>query len=192
MPIRRSEPLPILVDQAALNHLPKIGLGGLGLYVLLLADEEAQRVRNESTLEKHLNELMISKEVLIACLRELAESGLFEIVEDGEPLWRQHVEREVQPRVELESRPNPGYVYVIDGGHFYYKIGKAQDPKRRLVQLQRSAPTLLHIVHLIPTDHMTMLEGLLHTRFADCRRHGEWFELTPEDIAWIKEDFPGE
>lgn len=74
------------------------------------------------------------------------------------------------------------WIYFIrgkEGGPV--KIGVANDPKKRLADLQRTCPVELEIIGSRPGD--TFAERELHDRFADFRVHGEWFEPSPVILA---------
>lgn len=65
------------------------------------------------------------------------------------------------------------------------KIGCAYDPFRRLKTLQMGSPTKLKIEALLKGSHKR--EKQLHKLLAKHRVHGEWFKLSPEIEAIIKE-----
>lgn len=52
------------------------------------------------------------------------------------------------------------------------KIGRTNDVQGRIKSLQTGAGAILATLAVIPAD----IEQELHKRFADLRRHGEWFE----------------
>jgi Meiotically Up-regulated Gene 113 (MUG113) protein len=54
--------------------------------------------------------------------------------------------------------------------------------------IQSPFPFQVHL--LIPTEDMAATEAELHLRFATKRLRGEWFSLTPEDLALIAQDYP--
>ncbi|NXY98791.1 GIY-YIG nuclease family protein [Streptomyces sp. BR123] len=65
--------------------------------------------------------------------------------------------------------------YLIGaGGSPLVKIGVAVDPVKRLTALQTGSPARLMILWVHPSD----VERDLHNRFASCRVHGEWFDLS--------------
>jgi PHD/YefM family antitoxin component YafN of YafNO toxin-antitoxin module len=75
-----------------------------------------------------------------------------------------------------------GYVYLLQCGP-YYKVGRTVDLSGRLrarsVELSHK-PVLLHAM---PTATPEALQRAWHCRLAARRLNGEWFALTPEDVA---------
>lgn len=67
------------------------------------------------------------------------------------------------------------------------KIGVAEHATARLAEIQRMSPVRLRLVGLIAFGGY-VLERTLHAMFADARLHGEWFEPTPELLAFIAEN----
>ena len=58
------------------------------------------------------------------------------------------------------------------------KIGYSNDPSKRLKELQTGCPAKCVIEATIDADNS--FEGEVHEIFRTSRKHGEWFELTPE------------
>ena len=84
---------------------------------------------------------------------------------------------------------NHSYVYIIDNGTFI-KIGKANNTTTRAHQLQTASSTPLQILGRIPCESAKEaheVEQYLHSRFAEYREIGEWFDL---DYATLKEVEP--
>lgn len=78
-----------------------------------------------------------------------------------------------------------GHVYLIgtlDGCH---KIGRSNDPRRRLAAFSPIMPVELRIVHNVVTADMGWLESYLHIAFAHRRTRGEWFRLDESEIGLI-------
>lgn len=99
---------------------------------------------------------------------------------------RKFVREEVRIALEEITRDKPGYrrVYFIqaeEGGPI--KIGVAQDPPKRLAEIQRTCPQKLRILATVPGG--APRERELHSKFADYRLHGEWFQPSNELHAII-------
>ena len=78
-------------------------------------------------------------------------------------------------------------VYLIQGGGLA-KIGVSRNIDQRLKTLQASSPEKLAVLGSRVYDRSReaySTERELHARFEDKRGHGEWFDLTDEDINTI-------
>jgi hypothetical protein len=65
-----------------------------------------------------------------------------------------------------------------------FKIGKANEPIKRLKQLQTGNEAKLEIYVSIPTSNLK-LETLLHGYFKTSKLQGEWFKITDSDVDQI-------
>lgn len=110
----------------------------------------------------------------------LQRDDVTEAIEDRRP---ELLER-VQAEAEVER---VGSVYVVEAPAVgRQKIGHTvRDPLVRLRGLQSGSPVLLELrcSFEAPPD----VEAQLHDRFADCRLHGEWFDLTEKQLVWVEE-----
>ena len=71
-----------------------------------------------------------------------------------------------------------GMVYIIHAeGTPSYKIGRSWSPVNRRKQLQADTPQRLRILREIYHYDCMMLERMLHQRYVQYRRQGEWFDL---------------
>lgn len=101
--------------------------------------------------------------------------------------------RVVPPKREPQripiDRPSDrvGFVYVIylDAPERFYKIGMSQHFWRRFGEHKCASPFELCVACAYFTDDMAAEERHLHAMFEDKRVRGEWFRLTPEDLAVI-------
>jgi len=75
-----------------------------------------------------------------------------------------------------------GSVYLAKSGK-YFKIGYSNAVGRRERELAIQLPDKLQVVHEIKTDDPRGIEDYWHRRFSDCRRNGEWFDLTADHVA---------
>lgn len=79
--------------------------------------------------------------------------------------------------------PAPGTaVYLLRAGE-YFKIGWARAVEKRIKDIQSCSPEGLELIHAIPAQDPLGTEAQWHHRFRDKRVRGEWFKLTPDDIA---------
>jgi len=88
---------------------------------------------------------------------------------------------------QLPADPIGGVTYFVEGGGLI-KIGKAASIRSRLAGLRGSSPVPLKLLGVIPGQEH---EAALHLRFSSARRHGEWFEPTPELVALIASEAIG-
>lgn len=79
-----------------------------------------------------------------------------------------------------------GYVYVLKADNNLYKIGRAKQLDKRILQLSVQLPYDLVLVASIESDDYANLEKELHNTFTNKRKRGEWFDLDEDDIARIK------
>lgn len=74
------------------------------------------------------------------------------------------------------------FTQAVDGGPI--KIGVTEDVPARLASLQTGSPLPLRVLATLPAVGQRG-EADIHERFASARRHGEWFESTPDLLAYI-------
>lgn len=83
------------------------------------------------------------------------------------------------------KKPIAGYAYLMADSQGLYKIGYSNNPATRLKSItSKSNPVTL--VCQIPSERCNFLEYELHKMFHDFRVSGEWFELAPDDVEYIK------
>jgi len=95
---------------------------------------------------------------------------------------------------EIQFAEKSGWVYLLESLETItprYKIGKSEDPWQRFYEIQSLSPVPLEIVHLIQSSNIERLETQLHRKYQAKRlrfngRRGEWFALSPQDVAEIK------
>jgi hypothetical protein len=92
-------------------------------------------------------------------------------------------EQRKQERVQTNGT---GYVYLIQSPTGAYKIGRTKDPNDRMATFSVKLPFEVEYVCVIQTPDMYSLETDLHNRYAKQRVNGEWFQLNPEDVQYIK------
>jgi len=78
-----------------------------------------------------------------------------------------------------------GYVYFIcEEPRELFKIGRtAKYPSGRVRELQTGNPRKLRVYGWISTPEHVALELYFHKKFDKKRRMGEWFKITPRQIA---------
>jgi hypothetical protein len=90
--------------------------------------------------------------------------------------------RKGAPKQAEPDRIVTGVVYLLRMGE-YYKIGKSNDPGRRVYELGLQLPEKHDLVHTIETDDPSGIESYWHKRFGRKQTNGEWFALSPEDVT---------
>lgn len=83
------------------------------------------------------------------------------------------------------SYDTTGYVYLIGVLEGCHKIGRAQDPAKRLTDLG-VLPVPLRLVHAVHSLWACWLEGYLHRAFAHLRARGEWFRLGAKEVELLR------
>jgi hypothetical protein len=98
---------------------------------------------------------------------------------------------ELRPRVlgwyASWRKPKTGYVYLMRNADGLHKIGHAKNPDSRRSALQKYYGFPITLIHCAFTWDSHPAERLLHEVFASQRIYDEWFDLTPDDVAWICE-----
>jgi hypothetical protein len=91
-----------------------------------------------------------------------------------------------KPQTEITPPDYSGYVYLLQSVTGAYKIGKSANPEHRRKTFKLQLPFEVEYVCVIKTDDMHTLERELHERYSHCRVNGEWFNLHPRDVDYIK------
>jgi len=87
------------------------------------------------------------------------------------------------PRSSLH--PTSGYVYVIRSS-YGFKIGKTVNLKERTRLFEVKLPFKISVEHYAWFEDYTAAERDFHRRFHDKRLEGEWFDLSPSDIEYLR------
>ena len=93
------------------------------------------------------------------------------------------------PKKSLQISKGDDCVYVIKhkGKSSIHKIGKSADFHQRLETIQSYNPAELEVVLVQKTSLNNYLEKILHFEFKSKKIRGEWFDLSKEDVARLKE-----
>jgi hypothetical protein len=183
----------IFIDDDFFVLPDKIKLLYLGL--IALADDQG-RVRNHRQLLK--SKLFPSEEMhsqVIGDWLEVLSKARFTILYEVD--GKEYIQIRDWWKQQLNNRPTPskhpappdwqdktGFVYLIHDGELY-KIGRTSQPEKRIPQIEYQNGRPCTVLVLIETADYRTLELELHEKFGDKRVRGEWFDLSPEDIAWI-------
>lgn len=82
-----------------------------------------------------------------------------------------------------------GYVYIVKCADLY-KIGATRNAVQRIARFETSYPHDLRVIRIAQVADMKRVEKSLHTRFAQKRVKGEWFDLTASDLRVIARMLP--
>ena len=97
---------------------------------------------------------------------------------------RQKAAKEPAVVVYPSDWPMAGYVYLLRAGG-RYKIGQTANPKKRFRSLTTNSPYPIEIIAMFYLPGYQQTERDLHLKYAERRRHGEWFEFTNAEIVEI-------
>jgi hypothetical protein len=106
--------------------------------------------------------------------------------------WRQHPRDTSQNRTvsttdnssSADDATSPVYVYLmINKRNSLYKIGRSTSPQYREKTLQSEEPEVHLLWKLLARKED---EVHLHQLFKTSRVRGEWFDLEPEEVEWIR------
>jgi hypothetical protein len=76
-----------------------------------------------------------------------------------------------------------GYVYLIGSPSFnWYKIGKSKTPDIRIKDIGVLLPFKVEIFAIWKADNHTLVESILHEKYAANRINGEWFLFTWQEV----------
>jgi hypothetical protein len=89
-------------------------------------------------------------------------------------------------KIEFGKLNASGYVYLVKSGKLY-KIGYSENHWRRKSELHKQTSEGITEIHTIAAiDDAPGIEKYWHNRFSEKRQHGEWFDLSAEDISAFK------
>lgn len=77
---------------------------------------------------------------------------------------------------------------MVDARNGLHKIGKSVKPPRREKTLQSEEPAIIMVFYSEIT-HQGQSESFFHEKFKNKRVRGEWFNLSQDDIDYIKASF---
>lgn len=81
--------------------------------------------------------------------------------------------------------PDKSVYLAVSEATGLYKIGKSNDPQRRMGGINAAIPPgadVVRIVHLFETSNAGEAEDILHKLYDEYRVDGEWFELDSADV----------
>lgn len=167
--------------------------GGVAyLLLLMLADMAHDDGMGQCPTMAHLARVIRTPEYCLPQLIWILEStgelnwndpeGCFQITVGGRPVPTP------APLIGTEDKRRSGrhgYVYILRSAHGC-KIGKAKVLAERISALTIQLPFPVELIHSIESDDASAAEARLHSSFAEQRINGEWFDLSEEQIAWLR------
>lgn len=108
------------------------------------------------------------------------------LISDSSDLCLYYEELAVQRLAQPKHQNRQGFVYLLQSDTGFYKIGRTKNPKSRSKTFGVQLPFEVKFIATIATPDMHSLEAELHAHFASKRVNGEWFNLSPEDVGYIK------
>lgn len=83
----------------------------------------------------------------------------------------------------------PSFIYLIRCEKCV-KVGIADDPVRRVLEMQTGNPFPLKLEHAWPTNNAYQAEQCLHIELRDKHHAGEWFRLTKNEVKALIRSHP--
>lgn len=132
-----------------------------------------------------IEEMIKLREILDYCLENISEEEIKRINE--EKYNRMFNMRENKVINENIKKTKDGYVYIIKkNDENIVKIGMSKNYSERTKQISTKLPFEVETVKVFKTKDMYSLERKLHDIYKEKRLNGEWFELSNEDLEYIK------
>jgi len=155
---------------------------------------ERKQFRNRNELfRQQLKEKYGVQDVNIASMIHIINELLKLQKQEQNTIEKRQKKRLIEDLDLLICKNSKGYVYfVMEFGNQTIKIGKADNPYQRILKgFGVKIPYRLELLYLLRSDNPLMTERLFHEYFKSKRVNGEWFNLKPEDVAWIRAaDYP--
>ncbi|MGN7312429.1 GIY-YIG nuclease family protein [Alkalicoccobacillus gibsonii] len=106
---------------------------------------------------------------------------------DKHPVQEWHELGLIRERYDSQST-DAGYIYFVkDSSSDLIKVGKAIDVEKRIRNnFGTIMPGTITLIHTLQSKNYHRTETLFHQYWSEKRVKGEWFELSSDDIRWIK------
>jgi len=145
--------------------------------------------KNCATITDNMGNIMSKKEMkkLISYLEYSVENlDEEEIINENILYFKNEIKKYKNHQKEEPKRPKIGEVYLIRGENGRHKIGYSKDAENRAKTLSLSSCEKHELVHKFKCKNPQVKEQELHIYFSDKRCHSEWFDLSEDDVEYIK------
>lgn len=90
-------------------------------------------------------------------------------------------------QLSVAQNGKSGFVYFMYAGeHKIMKIGCSTNPEKRVKQIRKEYGYDIQIIAKVRTTMMYELEREFHNLFISRHKHGEWFNIGPEQIKIVE------
>jgi hypothetical protein len=99
------------------------------------------------------------------------------------------IKADLTPDFELDDPKRTGlfgWIYFIRAENGLIKIGRSDNIAHRFANLTSMSPVRLELVHAVAASNCISAEAWMHAQFVLRRDHGEWFNLSVEELEWAK------
>lgn len=124
------------------------------------------------------------------CFLNLGDSDMVDVIVSSAIITKQVVNKmkddvfgkhqKLEDEEQMDIRFFHSKTYLMIDGNGYYKIGKSFSPIIRESTLQSENPTI-ELLYICDID----IENMLHKKYSEFRKRGEWFELSKKQILDI-------
>ena len=78
------------------------------------------------------------------------------------------------------------FVYLVRAENGLHKIGIAANARERFLGIRSQSPAPVALEFCMRCPRALEIERALHSRFVSKRHHGEWFDLSEDDVEYVK------
>lgn len=118
-----------------------------------------------------------------------SDEDISQLNRETDEYWRNERGEIRKPiRMAPTRSSQPGFIYVIKCNDLH-KIGKSKQVTKRIEKFETIYPHDLEVVFVAKVNDMHGAECYLHSKFSSQRIKGEWFNLTPNDVDQIRQQY---
>lgn len=155
---------------------------GMPVNILFLPDGDGIVVSFNGE-KMDMDTLKACQKALSEITQDITDKDLLEYnVSVDEHTQKMDEEAKNQKFEEKERVKESGYIYILSDGDLF-KIGKTKNPRSRFKKYLTENPRQLSRVFCLKVSDYSMVENILHEKFAVKRHSREWFYLSDRDIG---------